>query len=57
MVKTSVNRMFFTGDGSVEYNRKCFFHIGIIFVPIIMESDKVAIVFINPESGNHGTSE
>ncbi len=57
MVKTSVNRMFFTGDGSVEYNRKCFFHIGIIFVPIIMESDKVAIVFINPGSGNHGTSK
>jgi hypothetical protein len=26
-------------------------------VPIIMESDKVAIVFINPGSGNHGTSK
>ena len=24
---------------------------------IIMESDKVAIVFVNPGSGNHGTSE
>ncbi len=90
MVKTSVNRMFFTGDGSVEFfvnlpvpcinaaitdhfvmlfwdmadqafnefhNRKRFFHIGVIFVSIIMESDKVAIVFINPGSGNHGTSE
>ncbi len=39
------------------HNRKCFFHIGIIFVSIIMESDKVAIVFVNPGSGNHGTSE
>lgn len=26
-------------------------------MPIIMESDKVAIVFVNPGSGNHGTSE
>lgn len=45
------------GTGFWEVKLTTFFHIGIIFVPVIMESDKVAIVFINPGSGNHGSSE
>ncbi len=90
MVKTSVNMMFFTGDGSVGFfvnlpvpcinaaitnhfvmlfgdmadqafnefhNRKCFFHIFVIFMPAVMESDKATIIFINPGSGDHGSSE
>lgn len=36
------------------HNRKSFFHTGIIFVPVIMERDKVAIVLVNPGSGDHG---
>ncbi len=39
------------------HNRKYFFRIGIIFAPVIMESDKVAIVLVNPGSGDHGSSE
>ena len=39
------------------HNRDGFFHIFVIFMPVVMESDKVAIIFINPGSGNHGSSE
>ncbi len=37
------------------HDRKCFFHIGIIFVPVLKERDKVAIVLVNPGSGDHGS--
>lgn len=30
------------------HNRNCFFHILLIFMAVVMESDKVAIVFVNP---------
>ena len=29
------------------HNRKGFFHIGVIFVAVVMESDKVAIIFVS----------
>lgn len=90
MVKTSVNVVFFTGDGSVEllvnrqvsgvnaaitnhfvmlfgdmadeafdkfHDRNGFFDISIIFVPVVMEGNKVTVVFINPGSGDHGTPQ
>lgn len=39
------------------HNRKSFFHTGVIFMTVVMEGNKVAIVFINPGSGNHRASE
>ncbi len=39
------------------HNRKCFFHIFVIFMPVVMESEKVTIIFINLGSGGHGSSE
>lgn len=37
------------------HDRNGFFDISIIFVPVVMEGNKVTVVFINPESGDHGT--
>ncbi len=34
------------------HNRKCFFHKDVIFVAVVMESNKVAIIPVNPESGD-----
>lgn len=39
------------------HNRDGLFHISVIFMPVVMESDKVTVVFINPGSGNHGPPE
>ena len=39
------------------HNRKGFFHIGVIFVAVVMEGDKVAIIFVNPGGGNNRTSQ
>lgn len=39
------------------HNRKCFFHIGIIFVAVVMEGDKIAIIFVNPGGGNNRTPQ
>ena len=39
------------------HNRKRFFDIGVIFVAVVMESDKVAIIFVNPGGGNNRTSQ
>ena len=39
------------------HNRKCFFHIFVIFMPVVVESDKVAIIFINPGRGDYGSPE
>ncbi len=39
------------------HDRKCFFHIGIIFVPVLKERDKVAIVLVNPGSAQRLGSE
>ena len=39
------------------HNRKRFFGIGIIFVAVVMEGDKVAIIFVNPGGGNNRTSQ
>ena len=39
------------------HNRNGFFHIPVIFMPVVMESDKVAVVFVNPGCGDDGTPE
>lgn len=39
------------------HNRNRFFHILFIFMAVVMESDKVAVIFINPGGGNNGTSK
>lgn len=39
------------------HNRKRFFDIGVIFVAVVMESDKVAIIFVNPGGGNNRASQ
>ena len=39
------------------HNRKRFFGIGIIFVAVVMEGDKAAIIFVNPGGGNNRTSQ
>ena len=39
------------------HNRKRFFDIGIIFVAVVMEGDKAAIIFVNPGGGNNRTSQ
>ena len=39
------------------HNRKRFFGIGIIFVAVVMEGDKVAIIFVNPGGGNNRASQ
>ena len=39
------------------HNRDGLFHISVIFMPVVMESDKVTAVFINPGSGNHRPPE
>ena len=36
------------------HNRKGFFHIGVIFVAVVMEGNKVAIRVVNPGRGNNG---
>ena len=36
------------------HNRKGFFNIGVIFVAVVMEGDKVAIIVVNPGRGNNG---
>ena len=30
----------------------CFFHVRIIFMAVVMEADKLAIIFINPGGSN-----
>ena len=39
------------------HNGKSLFNIGIIFVAVVMEGDKVAIIFVNPGGGNNRTSQ
>ena len=39
------------------HNRNGFFHIFVIFVPIVVESNKIAVIFVNPRCGDHGTPE
>ena len=39
------------------HNRKSFFDIGVIFVTVVMEGDKVAIISVNPGGGNNRTSQ
>ena len=39
------------------HNRDSFFYILVIFVSVVMESDKVAVVFVNPGCGDDGTPE
>lgn len=39
------------------HNRDCFFHIYIVFMAVVMESNKVSIIFIDPEGGNDRTSQ
>lgn len=39
------------------HNRDGFFHILIIFVPVVVESDKIAIILVNPGSGDNRAAE
>ena len=39
------------------HNRKGLFNIGVIFVAVVMEGDKVPIIFVNPGRGNNGASK
>lgn len=39
------------------HNRKSFLNIGVIFVAVIMEGNKVTIIFVNPGSCNYGTTQ
>ena len=36
------------------HNRDSFFYILVIFVPVVVESDKVAVIFVNPGSSDDG---
>ena len=39
------------------HNGDCFFHILPIFMAVVMESDKVAVIFINPGGSDDGASK
>ena len=39
------------------HNRDSFFYILVIFVSVVMEGDKVAVVSVNPGCGDDGTPE
>ena len=39
------------------HNRESLHNIGIIFVAVVMESGKAAIIFVNAGSSNYGTSQ
>ena len=39
------------------HNRDGFFHILLIFVAVVMESDKVAVIFINPGCSDDRTAK
>ena len=39
------------------HNRKRFFHIFVIFMAVVMESDKITVIVVNPGSGDDRTSE
>lgn len=39
------------------HNGKSLLNIGIIFVAVVMEGDKAAIIFVNPGCGDNGTPE
>lgn len=39
------------------HNRECFFHICIIFVTVVMEGNKIPVIFINSGGGNDGTPQ
>lgn len=38
------------------HNRNGFFHIPVIFVLVVMESDKAAVIFVNPGCGDDGAT-
>ncbi len=40
-----------------RHNRKSIFHIGVIFMAVVMEGDKVAIIFVNSRRGNNRTPQ
>lgn len=39
------------------HNRDSFFHILVIFVAVVVESNKITIILIDPGSSDHGTAE
>lgn len=39
------------------HNRDSFFHVFVILMTVVMKSDEVAIIFIDPGSGDDWTSE
>ena len=38
-------------------DRDYFFHIGIILMPVVMEGDRFAVIFVDPGGGNDRTSQ
>lgn len=39
------------------HNRNGFFHVFVIFVPVVVESNKAAVIFVNPGCGDYRTPE
>ena len=39
------------------HNRNSFFHVLVIFMAVVVESDKISIIFINPRSGDYRTAK
>lgn len=89
-MKTSVNMVFFTGDGPAEllvafpmacvdpaiadhfivlfgdvldkafyeiHNWDCFLHIPVVLVAVVVEGNKIIIVFVDSGSSNHRAAE
>ena len=44
-------------QGNKVHNRNCFFHIGIVFVFIVMEGHVFPIIGINARGGNNGAAK
>lgn len=39
------------------HNRKGLFHIDVIFVAVVMEGNKAAIIAVNPGCGDNGAAQ
>jgi hypothetical protein len=39
------------------HNRKSLFNISVIFVAVVMEGNKVSIIFVNPGCDSNGTPQ
>lgn len=61
MVKISVDRMFFRDMPEQTLNklhdRDGLFHIFIILMPVVVESDQIPIITVNAGSEDHRTAK